>query len=158
MYENDGSPTPGLDKLARNTNVCSGEPNSEGADDNGCFEGEDLLLDRAIMAVAVVNDIEPKDIIEKTQARLDNISMLERPCEFDANGAPVPEEGMCVWGELTKDQEERGVKSLGVSMTLTGPIPITNSVTEFSFRLFWEIFPLAVVLVAIGLFLSLIHI
>ena len=152
MYENDGSPTPGLDKLARNTNVCSAEPNAEGADDNGCLEGEDLLLDRAIMAVAVINEIEPKDIIEKTQNRLDNISMLERPCEFDANGNPVPEEGMCVWGELTSDQEERGVKSLGVSMTLTGPIPITNSVTEFSFRLFWEIFPLAVVLVAMGLF------
>ncbi|MDB2672257.1 MMPL family transporter, partial [Candidatus Poseidoniales archaeon] len=114
-------------------------------------EGEDLLLDRAIMAVAF-NDIEPKAIIDKTQSRLDNISMLERPCEFDANGNPVPEEGMCVWGELTSDQEERGVKSLGVSMTLTGPIPITNSVTEFSFRLFWEIFPLAVVLVAMGLF------
>ena len=77
---------------------------------------------------------------------------MERPCEFDANGNPVPEEGVCVWGELTADQKERGVKSLGVSMTLTGPIPITNSVTEFSFRLFWEIFPLAVVLVAIGLF------
>ena len=151
MYENDGSPTPGLDKLARNTNACSAEPNAEGADDNGCLEGEDLLLDRAIMAVAF-NDIEPKAIIDKTQSRLDNISMLERPCEFDANGNPVPEEGMCVWGELTSDQEERGVKSLGVSMTLTGPIPITNSVTEFSFRLFWEIFPLAVVLVAMGLF------
>ena len=151
MYENDGSPTPGLDKLARNTNDCSATPNAEGADDNGCMDEEDLLLDRAIMAVAF-NDIKPKAIIEETQKRLDNISMLERPCEFDANGNPVPEEGVCVWGELTADQKERGVKSLGLSMTLTGPIPITNSVTEFSFRLFWEIFPLAVVLVAIGLF------
>jgi hypothetical protein len=53
MYENDGSPTPGLDKLARNTNDCSATPNAEGADDNGCIDGEDLLLDRAIMAVAV---------------------------------------------------------------------------------------------------------
>ena len=151
MYENDGSPTPGLDKLARNTNECSAEPDADEADDNGCMEGEDLLLDRAIMAVAF-NDIKPKEIIEETQNRLDNISMLERPCEFDANGNPVPEEGVCVWGELTADQKARGVKSLGLSMTLTGPIPITNSVTEFSFRLFWEIFPLAVVLVAIGLF------
>ena len=152
MYENDGSPTPGLDKLARNTNECSAEPDADGADDNGCLEGEDLLLDRAIMAVAF-NDIKPKEIIEETQNRLDNISMLERPCEFDANGNPVPEEGVCVWGELTAEQKARGVKSLGLSMTLTGPIPITNSVTEFSFRLFWEIFPLAVVLVAIGLFI-----
>jgi predicted RND superfamily exporter protein len=36
---------------------------------------------------------------------------------------------------------------------LTGPVPITNAVTEFSFRLFWEIFPMAVLLVAIGLFI-----
>ena len=152
MYENDGSPTPGLDKLARNTNMCSAEPNAEGADDNGCLDGEDLLLDRAIMAVAVTDNIEAKDIIKATQDDLDEISNLERPCEFDANGNPVPEEGLCVWGELTTEQKERGVKSLGLSMTLTGPVPITNSVTEFSFRLFWEIFPLAVVLVAIGLF------
>ena len=37
-------------------------------------------------------------------------------------------------------------------MTLTGPVPITNAVTEFSFKLFWQIFPLAIVLVALGLF------
>ena len=39
-------------------------------------------------------------------------------------------------------------------MTLTGPVPITNAVTEFSFKLFWQIFPLAIVLVALGLFVS----
>ena len=38
-------------------------------------------------------------------------------------------------------------------MVLTGPVPITNAVTEFSFKLFWDIFPNAVVLVAIGLFI-----
>ena len=38
-------------------------------------------------------------------------------------------------------------------MTLTGPVPITNAVTEFSFKLFWEIFPTAIVLVALGLFI-----
>ena len=37
-------------------------------------------------------------------------------------------------------------------MKLTGPVPITNAVTEFSFKLFWQIFPLAIVLVALGLF------
>ena len=41
---------------------------------------------------------------------------------------------------------------LGLNMTLTGPVPITNAVTEFSFQLFWDIFPMAVVLVALGLF------
>ena len=43
-------------------------------------------------------------------------------------------------------------EDLGISMTLTGPVPITNAVTEFSFKLFWQIFPLAIVLVALGLF------
>ncbi len=37
-------------------------------------------------------------------------------------------------------------------MTLTGAVPITNAVTEFSFVLFWDIFPNACVLVALGLF------
>ena len=89
MYENDGSPTPGLDKLARNTNACSGQAGVDGADDNGCLGGEDLKLDRAIMAVAVVDTVEAKDIIEATQKRLDNISTELRPCEFDQNGNPA---------------------------------------------------------------------
>lgn len=139
MYEDDGSPTPGLDKLARNTNPCSGQSDVDEADENGCFGGEDELLDRAIMAVAVVDTIEAKDIIKATQERLDNISTEQRPCLFQQNGEPDGTD-LCTWEDL------------GLKMTLTGPVPITNSVTEFSFRLFWEIFPLAVVLVAIGLF------
>ena len=91
------------------------------------------------MAVAVVDTIEAKDIIKATQERLDNISSEPRPCEFDQNGNPASAD-RCTWEDL------------GLKMTLTGPVPITNSVTEFSFRLFWEIFPMAVVLVALGLF------
>ncbi|HJM54958.1 MAG TPA: MMPL family transporter, partial [Poseidonia sp.] len=81
-----------------------------------------------------------KDIIADTQFILDNISSKERPCEFDENGAPA-DNSLCNWDDL------------GLSMVLTGPVPITNAVTEFSFRLFWEIFPMAVILVAIGLFI-----
>ena len=33
-------------------------------------------------------------------------------------------------------------------MTLTGPTPITNAVTEYTFILFWDIFPVGVVAVA----------
>ncbi|HIC50891.1 MAG TPA: hypothetical protein EYM40_03505 [Candidatus Poseidoniales archaeon] len=40
-----------------------------------------------------------------------------------------------------------------LTMTLTGPVPITNAVTEESFKLFWKVFPLGVLAVAIGLFL-----
>ncbi len=147
MYEDDGSPTPGLDKLARDISC--------GPD--GClFEGEndvpDGTLDRAIMAIAVSDGISAKDIIFQTEMDLEKISNMERPCEFGADGQAVVEEGLCIWGELTEEQEERGVKSLGLSMTLTGPVPITNAVTERTFDMFWNIFPVAVVLVAIGLF------
>ena len=127
MYEEDGSPSSGLDKLARDI---------EGGEDGG----PDGLLDRAIMAIAVTENRPAKDIIEDTQEMLDTISKMERPCEFTENGDPA-DNRVCDWEEL------------GLSMVLTGPVPITNAVTEFSFRLFWEIFPMAVLLVAIGLFI-----
>ena len=126
MYEDDGSPSSGLDKLARAV---------EGGEDGG----PDGLLDRAIMAIAVTESRPAKDIIADTQEMLDTISKMERPCEFTENGDPA-DNRVCDWEEL------------GLSMVLTGPVPITNAVTEFSFKLFWEIFPMAVLLVAIGLF------
>ncbi|MDE0857694.1 MAG: MMPL family transporter [Candidatus Poseidoniaceae archaeon] len=126
MYEDDGTPTPGLDKLARDiTDGAKGEA--------------DGILDRAIMAIAVTEDKPAKEIIENTQSRLDLISQLERPCEFNADGTAAGTE-RCTWDDL------------GLTMTLTGPVPITNSVTEFSFKLFWQIFPSAIILVAMGLF------
>ena len=131
MYEDDGSPTPGLDKLARD--VCT-----TGERDCG---GPDGLLDRAIMAVAVSDEVEAKDLIAKTQAQLNEFSKQERYCDdVNNDGVPDPETGVCTWEELN------------LTMTLTGPVPITNAVTEFSFKLFWEIFPTAIVLVALGLF------
>ena len=133
MYEDDGSPTPGLDKLARNTNPCT-------LAGGACADDEDALLDRAVMAIAVTEAKTPKEVILETQGELDRIASLERPCQFDQNGNPDPATGLCTWQDL------------GLTMTLTGPVPITNAVTEFSFALFWEIFPMAVVLVAIGLF------
>jgi predicted RND superfamily exporter protein len=126
MYEDDGSPTPGLDKLARDIS------DGTGGDPDG-------YLDRAIMAVAVTENRPAKEIIENTQNLLDEISATPRPCEFNADGSPANGDE-CTWEDL------------GLTMTLTGPVPITNSVTEFSFKLFWQIFPSAVVLVAIGLF------
>ena len=49
--------------------------------------------------------------------------------------------------------EENEWGQRGLSMTLTGPVPITNAVTEESFNLFWNVFPIGVVFVAVGLFL-----
>jgi predicted RND superfamily exporter protein len=131
MYDEDGSASPGLDKLARDVKG------------NQTTGGPDGTLDRAIMAVAVIVSDEEgktaKDIIESTQKTLDNISIYERACEYDENGAPANGE-MCTWDDF------------GLTMTLTGAVPITNAVTEFSFVLFWDIFPNACVLVALGLF------
>jgi predicted RND superfamily exporter protein len=132
MYEDDGTLTPGLDKLARD--VCTG-----GERDCG---GPDGLLDRAIMAVAVTDKIPAKQLIEETQATLDEFRTKERYCDdTNGDGIPDPESGLCNWNDLN------------LTMTLTGPVPITNAVTEFSFKLFWEIFPTAIVLVALGLFI-----
>ena len=132
MYEDDGTPTPGLDKLARD--VCTGG-------DRDCG-GPDGLLDRAIMAVAVTDKIPAKQLIEETQATLDEFRTKERYCDdTNGDGIPDPESGLCDWNDLN------------LTMTLTGPVPITNAVTEFSFKLFWEIFPTAIVLVALGLFI-----
>ena len=119
MYEDDGTPSPGLDKLARDTDG-------------------DGFLDKAVIIIAVDETKTAKEVIEQTQKLLNDISKEERPCSWDSNGVPSPD--LCTWDDL------------GVSMTLTGPVPITNAVTEFSFKLFWQIFPLAIVLVAIGLF------
>nr|MBC8437748.1 MMPL family transporter [Euryarchaeota archaeon] len=64
------------------------------------------------------------------------------------------------WNEDTSGCEDRpdgqngtAPQCLGLTMTLTGPVPITNSVTKYSFVLFWQIFPLGIVAVALGLFL-----
>ena len=136
MYEDDGSATPGLDKLARD--VCnSGDDNIDG--DCGSSDG---ILDRAIMAVALSDKINAKEFIAKTQKMLDDMSTEERFCD-DTNGDGIPDTNPCTWD---KD-------GLNLEMTLTGPVPITNAVTEFSFKLFWQIFPTAVVLVAGGLFI-----
>ena len=108
MYEDDGTPTPGLDKLARD--VCT-----TGERDCG---GPDGLLDRAIMAVAVSDQVEAKDLIARTQSQLDQFSKEERYCDdVNNDGVPDPETGVCTW------------ESLNLTMTLTGPVPITNAVT-----------------------------
>ena len=150
MYEDDGSPSPGLDKLARDISCGFAD----------CvFEGEkevpDGTLDRAVMAIAVNDKVAAKDIISDTNEILDEMKSLERPCLYLQNGEPDVDAGLCIWGEvndLTTEQLERGVKAFGLNMTLTGPVPITNAVTERTFDMFWDIFPLAIVLVAMGLF------
>ena len=74
------------------------------------------------------DNITVSEFIENTQNRINQLSL------------PVNEGG-------------NGWEEKGLVMTLTGPVPITNAVTEESFNLFWDVFPTGVVFVAIGLFL-----
>ena len=70
-----------------------------------------------------INDVSIPDIIEKTQIKINELS-------------------------IENNWEEKNL-----SMTLTGPVPLTNAITEESFKLFWTVFPIGVVAVAGGLFL-----
>ncbi|MBS65577.1 MAG: hypothetical protein CMA93_04575 [Euryarchaeota archaeon] len=70
-----------------------------------------------------VDDFEISELISDTQQTIDSLALQ--------NG----------WSE----------KSL--VMTLTGPVPITSAVTEESFKLFWKVFPIGGIAVALVLFL-----
>ena len=120
MYDDNGDPTPGLDKLARDVD-------------------DDRKLDRAVIIVAV-NESKPSPvIIAEAEAILEKISR-ENNWDCDAKITDPSDDDYCDGDEL------------GIKMTLTGPVPITNAVTEFSITLFWKIFPVAIILVAAGLF------
>jgi len=55
--------------------------------------------------------------------------------------------------EIDKLGVENNWAAKNLTMTLTGPVPITNAVTEESFNLFWKVFPIGVIFVSLGLFL-----
>ncbi|MBT4406613.1 MAG: MMPL family transporter [Euryarchaeota archaeon] len=125
LYDEDGSPTPGMDKLAQDIEGSGGLP--------------DGILDRAVIIIAVSEDKSAKEIIDKTTAELKRVG-LENNWDCDEDIREVNDPMYCDGNELH------------ISMTLTGPVPITNTVTEFTFALFWKIFPIAIILVAAGLF------
>ncbi|HIG04027.1 MAG TPA: hypothetical protein EYQ53_06585 [Candidatus Poseidoniales archaeon] len=125
LYDDDGSPTPGMDKLAQDIEGKKGQP--------------DGILDRAVIIIAVSEDKSAKEIIDKTTAELTRVG-LENNWDCDEDIREVNDPMYCDGNELH------------ISMTLTGPVPITNTVTEFTFALFWKIFPIAIILVAAGLF------
>ena len=125
LYDEDGSPTPGMDKLAQDIEGSGGQP--------------DGILDRAVIIIAVSEDKSAKEIIDKTTAELKRVG-LENNWDCDEDIREVNDPMYCDGNELQ------------ISMTLTGPVPITNTVTEFTFALFWKIFPIAIILVAAGLF------
>ncbi|MDP7329428.1 MAG: MMPL family transporter, partial [Candidatus Thalassarchaeaceae archaeon] len=82
---------------------------------------------RGVIIIGISDDISGNmtigDIVHDTQDRIDRIAEDE---EWENNN---------------------------LTMTLTGPAPLTNAVTEESFKLFWKVFPKGVAAVALGLFI-----
>ncbi len=97
-------------------------------DGDGIKEGERAFFwNRGVIIIGISDDISGNlsigDIVDDTQSRIDRIA------------------------------EDEGWANMNLTMTLTGPAPLTNAVTEESFKLFWEVFPVGVAAVALGLFI-----
>ena len=94
---------------------------------------------RAVIIIGIADDTGDKtvgDIVSETQGKIDEIAA-------NNNWGTPDLQGKC---------DEEG-NPLCLRMTLTGPAPLTNAVTEESFKLFWQVFPVGVVIVASMLFI-----
>ena len=116
-------PKNALDKLVRDV----GRPDADQNLDNNTGISR---WNRAVIIMGISSDADVAEMIAKTQTEIDKLSSV------DSNG-----DGQTDWDFWN------------LEMTLTGPAPITNAVTEESFSLFWDVFPVGVILVAITLFL-----
>ena len=122
-------PQNALDKLVRDVGTAT--------------EDKAFRWNRAVIIIGIADDTGNKtvgDIVDETQSKIDQIAI-------NNNWGVPDEQGKCDEGE----ENEGNV--LCLRMTLTGPAPLTNAVTEESFKLFWQVFPVGVVLVALGLFI-----
>ena len=120
-------PKNALDKLVRDV----GRPD---ADQNLDNETKISRWNRAVIIMGISSDADVAEMIEKTQQEIDKLSSVNN--NLNPN-----------------DEDQSDWDYWGLEMALTGPAPITNAVTEESFSLFWDVFPIGVFLVAITLFL-----
>jgi predicted RND superfamily exporter protein len=117
-------PQNALDKLVRDVGTAT--------------EERAFRWNRAVIIIGIADDTGDKsvgDIVSETQGKIDEIA--------DNNNWGNPDSQ----GKCTEDD------SLCLRMTLTGPAPLTNAVTEESFKLFWKVFPQGCILVAGMLFI-----
>jgi len=118
-------PQNALDKLVRDVGTAT--------------EERAFRWNRAVIIIGIADDTGDKsvgDIVTETQGKIDEIASNNNWGEPDSQGK-CDEEG----------------NPLCLRMTLTGPAPLTNAVTEESFKLFWKVFPVGVVIVAFMLFI-----
>jgi len=107
------------------------------ADGDGIKEAElAYRWNRAVIIIGISDNLGNttiSEIIEDTQNKIYDVPVCVEDCE---SSEPITN-----WDKVN------------LTMTLTGPVPITNAVTEESFNLFWKVFPIGVIAVVIGLFL-----
>ena len=138
----DEMPQNALDKLVRDV--------GRDYNNDGIKEAEKAgYWNRAVIIIGVADGIDRDgdgeadssvaELIQRTQgiitdvARENNWNSDESDCIQDANSTD-------------------GQRCLNLKMTLTGPVPLTNAVTEESFKLFWKVFPIGGIAVALSLF------
>ena len=91
---------------------------------------DDGIWDTAVILFGITSEVPPPEIIEEIDTTMKNRGL-----------------GL---------HEENGNRPEGQTfshMMLTGPVPVTQAITDRSFSEFWNIFPIGVVLCAIAIFL-----
>ena len=119
-------PQNALDKLVRDVGTTTEERSAYG-------------WNRAVIIIGIADDtgdMSVGDIVTQTQGKIDEIGV-------NNNWGTPDSQGKCTIEE----------DSLCLRMTLTGPAPLTNAVTEESFKMFWEAFPQGCFIVATMLFI-----
>ncbi len=135
----DELPPNAQDKLVRDV----------GTTTNGSLVDEEVgYWNRAVIIVGVADtDVDVSELIKVTQDTMDGLAA-------ENNWGLMDENNECK--EADKDGKqipENTNNPLCLRMTLTGPVPITSAVTEYTFALFWKIFPIGCVAVVLVLFL-----
>jgi len=139
----DEMPQNALDKLVRDVGKdLDGDGNNEIVKVNYWNRGVIILGIQTDKDGDGADDIAVSELISETQAAINVIAEQNNWNEDQADCEDRPD-----------GQNGTAPQCLGLTMTLTGPIPITSAVTEESFKLFWKVFPLGVLAVAFGLFL-----
>ena len=138
----DEMPQNALDKLVRDV--------GRDYNNDGIKEAEKAgYWNRAVIIIGVADGIDRDgdgkadstvaELIERTQGIITTVA-----AENNWNS----DESDCVQDANSTD----GERCLNLKMTLTGPVPLTNAVTEESFKLFWKVFPIGCVMVVLALF------